>query len=316
MTGRAESPVIPDETSGYEIKNTFFQFIMDVPSNKTDELRKHYVKRLEPLYGARESESLVAVLFRDLLGISRVDLVMFPGRTLKESDLLRLHFGVKSLLKSVPVQYVTGKAHFSDFELMVGPGVLIPRPETEEMVELIIREFGDRRGLTVADIGTGSGCIALALKKRLNNSEVFATDVSSEALAYARRNAWTYDLDIRFSLLDILDFTNHSLYPAADIIVSNPPYIPEEERETLPPNILFYEPARALFVPGRDPVVFYSALAHLASLKLKRGGTLFCELHERYGETAAGLMKSHGFTDVRIIRDMQGKNRILAASGM
>jgi release factor glutamine methyltransferase len=220
------------------------------------------------------------------------------------------------LLRHEPLQYVLGEAWFMDMMLEVTPATLIPRPETEELVQLIVLEQ-QARGTTLAvlDVGTGSGCIALALCRALQPTQITAVDISGEALTVARRNAERNGCEIDFQELDILLETPHRLAPGTlDVLVSNPPYVLENERLQMRPNVLAFEPATALFVPDNDPLLFYRRIAALGTTLLRPGGALYFEINEQYASETTALLNALGYAAVEARLDMFNKPRMVRAT--
>ncbi|MDY6436989.1 MAG: peptide chain release factor N(5)-glutamine methyltransferase, partial [Bacteroidales bacterium] len=235
---------------------------MKTPSNSVRDCRKYYAGELEKLYGSDEANALIMILLEHYFGIDKVKIALNPELRLSESELLTLHFAVKELLKNKPVQYVTGETEFCGMRFSVNENVLIPRPETEEMVKMITNSVDTRRATSIPnsilDIGTGSGCIAISLAKLLKNSLVTAVDVSEKALEVANKNAEANSTPVTFIKDDILNPQNPDLLNGQfDIIVSNPPYVCESEKSEMRANVLDYEPSTALFVSDHDPLVFY-----------------------------------------------------------
>lgn len=288
-------------------------------SNLVWDCRKHYASELEKIYGSDEANALIMILLEHYFGIDRVKIAMEPKLRLSESELLTLHFAVKELLKNKPIQYVLGETEFCGMRFFVEGGVLIPRPETEEMVEMIVSSVGTRRSTSVPhsilDIGTGSGCIAISLAKLLKDSVVTAVDVSGKALEIAKKNAAANDVDVRFVLDDILNPKNPELIDNQyDIIVSNPPYVCESEKSEMRANVLDYEPSTALFVSDNDPLIFYRKILEFAQKTLKPSGEIWFEINEKFGNDMKNLCFEKGFKNVEIIKDFRGKERILKAS--
>ena len=288
-------------------------------SNLVRDCRKHYASELEKIYGSDEANALIMILLEHYFGIDRVKIAMEPKLRLSESELLTLHFAVKELLKNKPIQYVLGETEFCGMRFFVEEGVLIPRPETEEMVEMIVSSVGTRRSTSVPhsilDIGTGSGCIAISLAKLLKDSVVTAVDVSGKALEIAKKNAAAIDVDVRFVLDDILNPQNPELIDNQyDIIVSNPPYVCESEKSEMRANVLDYEPSSALFVSDNDPLIFYRKILEFAHKTLKPSGEIWFEINEKFGNDMKILCFEKGFKNVKIIKDFRGKERILKAS--
>ena len=242
-----------------------------------------------------------------------------PDLRLSESELLTLHFAVKDLLKNKPVQYIIGETEFCGMRFMVDENVLIPRPETEEMVKNIA-SCRDKAclvptGYNVLDIGTGSGCIAISLAKLIPNSDVTAVDVSEKALEVAKKNAEANGVNVHFVLDDILEpSTTELIDNQFDIIVSNPPYVCEGEKSEMRANVLEHEPSSALFVPDSDPLVFYRKILEYAQKALKPDGQIWFEINEKFGKETAELCRKKGFKNIEIIKDFRGKERVVRAN--
>lgn len=252
------------------------------------------------IYGEREAELLLRYLSLDL----------FDGRqSLTPDEQIRFEKACLRLTNYEPLQYITGKAYFRNLVLHVEPGVLIPRPETEELVDLVIQYAQNREIRHILDIGTGSGCIALALKKELPNVQITAIDKSGAALAIAAKNGKDQGLNITWLEGDFLDEICRNSLPSFDLIVSNPPYIGTEEAATLDANVLEFEPAMALFAEG-DPLLFYKAIAAFGA-KIKC--PVFCELSEKRGAATVSCFENAGYRDVVLIKDLQGKDRFVVA---
>lgn len=219
------------------------------------------------------------------------------------------------LLRHKPLQYVLGTAHFAGLELEVTPATLIPRPETEELVALIIKDWKKAPQLTILDIGTGSGCIPIALSQALPAARVIGVDISAEALAVAKRNAARYVPNVEFQQVDILRDAPAEIAPhSLSILVSNPPYVLESERAQMRANVLEYEPATALFVPDNDPLLFYRRIAALGQGLLRPGGKLYFEINEQYATAVLALLAGLGYAGGQIQQDMFGKNRMVSAT--
>lgn len=266
--------------------------------------------RLAPLYGRREANAMIRILFTFLKGWDTIDLMINENMPLGEYTLGRLEEMTARLEAGEPIQYITGIALFYGMDLHVAPGVLIPRPETEELVELIVKE-NQQSDLRVLDVGTGSGCIAAALARNLRFPQITALDSSEAALAIARENARLFKIrNIDFIHADIFHWTPEQ--DSYDIIVSNPPYIDESEKEGMERNVLEHEPASALFVPDSDPLIFYRRICTLAREALKPGGRLYFEINPRHAEGMRILMESLGFVNIAIHKDIHGKERMIA----
>ncbi len=281
---------------------------MKVPSNKLLDVYNYYTTCLCSLYEEKEARSLVWLLLDEFFGLRRVDLVLNREMRLNESELLRIHFAVKELMTGCPVQYVVGSTCFGDLRLKVTPSVLIPRPETLEIVDRVVKEAGEKT--TFLDLGTGSGCIAISLAKRLENVSVTAVDKSPEALAVAEANARENEVDVRFLLDDILNPSEMLRNQRFDVIVSNPPYVRESEKKQMHRNVKDFEPSMALFVPDDDPLIFYRAIFDLAKVCLNEGGKIYLEINEFLGEEMLLLAKEKGFK-ASVFRDFRGREREL-----
>lgn len=284
---------------------------MKMSSNLVRDCRRHYSSELEKIYGSDEANALIMILLEHYFGIDRVKIAMEPELRLSESELLTLHFAVKELLKNKPIQYVLGETEFCGMKFFVEEGVLIPRPETEEMVrQLAVGHWP--LAAKILDIGTGSGCIAISLAKLLKDSVVTAVDVSEKALEVAKKNAAENDADVRFVLDDILNPKNPELIDNQyDIIASNPPYVCESEKSEMRANVLDYEPSSALFVSDNDPLIFYRKILEFAQKTLKPNGEIWFEINEKLGQEMQNLCLEKGFKNVEIIKDFRGKDRIL-----
>lgn len=262
------------------------------------------------LYGERESESVTRLVFAEAFGIRNVRREG-PFSTEHERELSRI---MARLQQGEPVQYILGRAHFYGLDLKVAPHVLIPRPETEELVYWILEDHKkDRRPRSVLDVGAGSGCITLALKKERPDWDVTALDVSEGALAIARENARRLDLPVQFIHGDFLEEENWKNLPSFDIVVSNPPYIPPSESALMPEQVLRYEPERALFVPEEDPLLFYRAIARFGRTGLRVGGRIYVETNEHNAREVASLFRELGYSETTIQQDMQEKDRMVRA---
>lgn len=271
----------------------------------------HLVNTLTPLYAAREATNIAHLVMEHITGFGKMDRIVKKDQPLAPAQQQQLEQAAAALLEHQPVQYVTGTAWFCGMELMVNNQVLIPRPETEELVDWIIREGKHGAGLRLLDIGTGSGCIPLAIKKEWPQAEVWALDVSTGALEVARANALKQRLDIHFQQTDILDTAAAAELPDFDIIVSNPPYIRQSERSGMQQQVWAYEPALALFVPDNDALLFYRRIALLALEKLRAGGRLYFEINEALGHEVVELLRQQGFEGVVLKQDIFGKDRMV-----
>lgn len=263
---------------------------------------------LEPKYGPGEARAFVRTMFEELNGYTPVDLVVRGDVPVTDWLQRKVDDTVRRLLDNEPIQYIFGTARFHGLKLKVTPDVLIPRPETEEMVDLIADSAGKRTDLHVLDVCTGSGCIALALARTLPFSNIDAIDLSEKALAVARENNEMLHCSVNFMLEDALQL-KPATEPRYDIIVSNPPYIAESERSSMQSNVLDHEPAMALFVPDDDPLRFYRAITRYAVGALQPGGELWFEINPHYAAEMKEMMAAEGMNDIQIIADMQKLQR-------
>lgn len=263
--------------------------------------------RLASHYDDNESKAMTELIFEELLKMDPVDVILRKDNEISDFIVDKIQKVVDRLLKDEPIQYIFGKSRFYGAEIKVTPDVLIPRPETEEMVDMIVKKWGATPDLSVLDLCTGSGCIAVTLARVLKFPVVRAVDISAGALAVASENASLQKVKVAFSRKDVLTMT---LPPEEyDIIVSNPPYITPGEKKSMEANVLRYEPAEALFVPESDPIIFYRVIGTLAKESLKSGGMLYFELNSLFHNEVKDLLCSLGFSDVEILRDMSGNYR-------
>lgn len=285
---------------------------MDIRNNLLSYLKVKYSDDLTAFYPAEEAKQLVNLLIRHFFNLSRTDLVANSGIRLSESEILTLHFAVKDLKKYKPLQYITGETEFLGLIFFVNPSVLIPRPETEELTQLII-DREKKSSLKVLDIGTGSGCIAISLGKHLHSPAVTAIDLSKEAIQLAAANARKNKSVINLFQFDILDKASWKTLCLYDIIISNPPYVTESDKSSMSENVLNYEPHQALFVPEEDELIFYHAIISFAKNHLVDGGRLYFEINENKGKEIATLIPQQEFKNVEIRNDLTGKNRFVIA---
>lgn len=271
---------------------------------------------LSNIYDPREAANITDWVLESLTGLGRSARLVKAGEPLSAAQESRLTGFIPDLLRYRPVQYVLEEAWFHGLRFYVNENVLIPRPETEELVEWIIEEHKDAAALTILDIGTGSGCIPISLKKALPQATVYSCDVSEGALRVARKNAKDLEAEIHFLHQDILDQQLWGQLPSVDIIVSNPPYIPERDKTSMHANVLEHEPHLALFVSNDDPLTFYEAIANLASEKLTTNGNVYAEIHEDLGSATLALFQKKGFGRATVRKDMQNKERMIKAAGL
>lgn len=287
---------------------------------KISELKSSFKSSLEGLYPSEEVKSFFDILADKYLSLSRIQIALKPDAKVSEDNSERFEKAILRLKKQEPIQYIIGETEFYGLLFKVNQHTLIPRPETEELVEWIVSEQASANQnadpIAILDIGTGSGCIAISLAKNLLNSEVHAVDISSEAIKMARQNAVENGVAVEFFQTDVLKAK--SLPSDAvqsekryDIIVSNPPYVRELEKEQMQPNVLEFEPETALFVHDNDPLLFYRVISRLAKTSLKPGGTLFFEINEHFGNEVAALLKDDGFNETEVKQDIYGKDRMV-----
>lgn len=268
-------------------------------------------KRLDVIYDRREREAVVLLIFSYVKGWSRVDLIINEDKELSDFILKEIDGIVDRLILGEPIQYITGTARFYGMDFKVGPGVLIPRPETEEIVDMIVEDTKKREDIEVLDIGTGSGCIAIALASALAFPKVTALEISGDALRYAEENAKNLKTRVKFLKADMYDWMPES--ESLDIIVSNPPYITPDEASDMEVRVKDFEPYEALFVEAEDPLRPYRRIVKIAEKGLRGGGSVYLELNPRFSKDVASCFRSHRWKDVEIRLDSFGEKRILKA---
>ncbi len=273
-------------------------------------------EELKSLYPVSEIRQFSRLIFSFLMDLSSTDLLLKGDITLSDSQKTYLDDCIERLKNHEPIQYILGQTEFLDLTLKVNPSTLIPRPETEELVVWIDSSI-EPHCRTVLDIGTGSGCIALGVKSKKPNLHVEAWDISDQALQMSEINAKLNSLVIELDKKDILSFTPDSSYSQRyDIVVSNPPYVLNSEKELMEPNVLEHEPHLALFVEDNDPLIFYRKITEAANPMLKLGGFIFFEINETYSNEVAELLSKNGFTEIQIRKDLSGKDRMVRAEKM
>lgn len=275
---------------------------------------KELIRRLGTIYDANEARSLARQYLAERLQSSSAQLLANAQETLTEIQKQQMAEDILVLLKGMPLQYLIGKASFLGMELEVSSSVLIPRSETEELVQNIIQEHQNRIGLHILDLCTGSACIAIALKKHCQNSIVHAVDISAKALEIAQQNAQNLSCDIIFSLVDICKETPSLAPQSLDIISSNPPYVRQREKVEMHKNVLDFEPEIALFVPNDNPLIFYQAIAKISQRLLKPQGHLYLEINQYLGQETQQLFLDMGFSRVELAKDFRGNHRFIKAS--
>lgn len=272
-------------------------------------------RRLTPLYDIGEAKALIRWVLEVRFGLSMADILCGKVNELSADDQKELNTIIQRLEKGEPVQYIIGVADFCGRQFHVAPGVLIPRPETEELCQWIVQEIGVRSQESgdyhILDIGTGSGCIAITLALEMPEAKVTAWDISDEALSIAQENAQVLGAKVRFERQDTLNIPPDSCY---DLIVSNPPYIQPKERDGMAKNVLNYEPHQALFTPEGEPIIFYQRIADFARQNLSPGGALYFELNPLTAHEVSDYLHQLGFSEIEIRQDQFGKQRFLKAT--
>lgn len=276
------------------------------------EFRIETLRRLSTRYDSGEARWMTRIIFEKIMGYSQVDTAIKSDQPISEFMQKKINETLSRLLSGEPIQYVFGETEFYGISLKVSPGVLIPRPETEELVEMIVKDANSRSDLRVLDVCTGSGCIAIALARNLKFPQIEAIDISDDALSVAKENLERTRTSVTLRKADALALKPDS--KQFDIIVSNPPYIAGSERASMDSNVVDHEPAMALFVPDDDPLRFYIAIASYATQTLSDGGRLYFELNPLFAEALASRLTTDGWNDVRLHRDMQAKIRFLSAT--
>ena len=273
---------------------------------------RELAKSLEYNYDQRESLAIANMVLEKITGLKRIDRLMQSNQTLSASELSQLADFGHQLSLGKPIQYVLEEAWFAKLPFYVNEWVLIPRPETEELVEWIRLENGNIMGLRVLDIGTGSGCIPIALKKQMPGAAVLSIDKSREAIEVAAKNALDLKAVIELKNIDFLDSDQWDAIGEQDLIVSNPPYIMESEKTEMEPHVLNHEPHLALFVPDQDPLLFYRNIALFGQTHLSTNGSIYLEINQALGKAVCDLFDSMGYyTELK--QDMQGKDRMVKA---
>ena len=270
----------------------------------------HIRRALQESYSVQEAANLSRIVCCEMLGQTTIDYYLGKDIILSSKEMQKLNGILARLLNFEPIQYIQGTARFLERSYHVAPGVLIPRPETEELAEVMLREIpSDAR---ILDIGTGSGCIAISLSKAFPNAKVTAWDVSEDALCIARRNNDDLQASVCFVKQDVLAWRGDG-GQCYDVIVSNPPYITESEKQEMERNVLDWEPFSALFVPNNDPLLFYRRIGELGRMMLVDGGRLYFEINRAYGEATAMMLCGQGYTGIRILKDISGNDRFVIA---
>lgn len=280
---------------------------------KIKEYRSQFIQELTPIYDAGEAESFFYLILEEKKQLKRIDLALHPDLNFSEEEIVVWNLILEQLKKEIPIQYLLGKTSFYGLDFNVNENVLIPRPETEELVDWIIKSSSKSKkykDLKILDIGTGSGCIAISLAKNIPNSQVDAIDVSEKALATAKKNAELNNVKVTFSNQNILD--TEDLKQQFDIIVSNPPYVRNLEKEEIKKNVLDNEPHLALFVEDNDALIFYRKIAELAQKNLSENGQLFFEINQYLSKEMVELLEKMNFKNIVLRKDIYGNDRMIS----
>ncbi|MDB5130149.1 MAG: hypothetical protein JWQ85_4381 [Mucilaginibacter sp.] len=273
---------------------------------------------LNKVYDTREIEAIALLVLEEITDMSRAKIKAFPEDDVPGEAAEKIQGILEELKTGRPVQYILGNTEFYGLNFLVNPATLIPRPETEELVEWTLSSVSSLKlavgsSVSILDIGTGSGCIAISLKKNLPNAKVTAIDISPEALHTAKQNAVINDVEVEFIEQDILNTKFEIEHSKFEIIISNPPYVTLIDKAQMHQNVTGFEPHTALFVPENDPLIFYKAIADFAVKQLSENGLLFFEINENFGKETVELLTDKGFTDIELRKDMSGRDRMMKA---
>jgi len=277
------------------------------------ELLKVLKKELSSVYDTREAENISVILIEYFFEMNKTQILMDAPFTLFEEELVdNLNECIERLLKNEPIQHVLGETEFYGLPFYVNSDVLVPRPETEELVTWILEDNVNNTGFRLLDIGTGSGCIAISIKKEKKKADVCGLDLSHDALSVAKDNADLNEVDVYWIQDNILNFTYNIAKPF-DVVVSNPPYITLEEKKVMHKNVLDYDPDLALFVYDDDALLFYRHIADYANKHLNTNGVLYFEINENFGKETVQILEEKGYTDIVLKQDLNGKDRMIKA---
>lgn len=293
---------------------------MEIHSNLVSDVIKFYKKELSDIYTESELQNLTNWIFEKQLKLNATEIILDETIRVNQSDLIILEQMCYKLKEHQPIQYVLGEAEFYHLKFKVNKNVLIPRPETEELVDLIIKKQKKGKEINILDIGTGSGCIPISIKKNIPDANVYSLDISDDALEIAKSNAVKNKVDVNFFKADILSDTisevilNQTKDKKIDILISNPPYVLNSEKRGLHNRVKNFEPHLALFVDDADPILFYRKITSLAMSVLSQNGMLYFECHTNYAKDVYQLLKDRGFQNVSLQKDMAGLNRFVSGS--
>jgi len=273
-------------------------------------LKQEFINALSGLYPSEEILSFFNLLSEKYLGLSRIEIALNPDQKVLEEDTILFEKAIYRLKEFEPIQYIIGETDFYGLQFLVDNNVLIPRPETEELVDWIIKESQDK-SINILDIGTGSGCIAISLAHSLPKALVSGIDISEGALQIAKQNSQLNKVNVTFDKADILNIEDKILEMNLDIIVSNPPYVREQEKSQIEPNVIKHEPVLALFVEDNDPLLFYRKIAQFSKKYLKKEGSLYFEINEYLSKELIIMLKTKGFNEIVLRKDIFGKARMI-----
>jgi release factor glutamine methyltransferase len=286
---------------------------LSLPAMQLKEFYTHLLNELKQLYDPHEAAVINEMIFESMAGINKSILLTHPHRILEKETVQQLNAALEQLRLHVPVQYVIGHAWFYRLVFKVSPAVLVPRPETEELVTEAIDFITSKQLTTILDIGTGSGCIAISIKKNVPHAKLTALDISEAALMIAKENAAAHQTPVEWIQMNFLDENNWKFLPVYDVMVSNPPYIPENEKEKLDENVKAHEPQLALFVPQNQPLIFYEKIAAFGKTHLSPNGCILMETHESYAKDVAGYFAEQGYETI-LKKDFYEKERMVLAT--
>lgn len=273
-------------------------------------IKTHIQDQLKDIYSANEIRILTSMIFENVLELSASELLNYKFNQLSDEDHTKIKEFTKRLKNREPIQYILGETEFYNLKFKVTSDVLIPRPETEELIDWAL-EFIKNKPLSILDIGTGSGCIAVTIGKKNPNAKIHAWDISETALQIAAENAQNNQVEIFFSKKDILKIQNHQIL--YDVIISNPPYIPNEEKNSIDAQVVDFEPHLALFVADNQPLIFYESISRFAKTNLTQGGMLFFEIHQNYGSQMVEMLQKMEFHNIELKKDISGNDRMIRA---
>jgi release factor glutamine methyltransferase len=274
------------------------------------ELKRYIESELLNIYDIKECESIASIIIEEKLSYSKSNIILNYRNIIENKDINEIDYILHRLKQNEPIQYILGNVEFYDLKFKVTNETLIPRQETELLVDKIISYNKDKTNLKILDIGTGSACIAISLAKNISNSKVTALDISDNAIDVAKENAIMNKVDVSFINEDLFKI-NNNLVNELDVIVSNPPYVTEKEKEFIHNNVLNFEPKEALFVSNENPLIFYNEIVSLAKNNLKNKGQLWLEINEAYGNEIKNLLEENNFSSVKIIKDYNKKQRFV-----